>query len=386
MELRRVRLPLVRPFVSPSGAEAARDAVLVRLVTDRSEGWGECVAMAQPLYSAEYADAAEHVLRHHLVPRLFAALPRAGPTGAGADVTVGAAPAGAAGPTPLADDVGRALGAVQGHPMAKAALEMAVLDAELRAQGRSLGARLGATRAEVDCGVAVGLAPSLGALLDEVAGYLDQGYRRIKLKVHPGADVVPVAAVRDRFGAVPLQVDANGSYRVGDWPMLAALDPFDLLLVEQPLAPDDLLGSAEVARRIRTPVCLDESITSAAATATALALRACSVVNVKPGRVGGLLEAVRVHDVCRAAGVAVWCGGMLETGLGRAANLALAGLPGFTLPADLSGSDRYFTQDLTDAFVPVVGRLAVPAGPGLGVAPLPEVLAELTTSVELLRP
>jgi len=362
VELREVHLPLVRPFVSAAGPTSARSSLLIRLLTDGPDGWGECVALDEPLYSAEYLDAAAHVTRHHLVPRLL---------GAG---------------EVAAEDVARLLRPVQGHPMAKAALEMAVLDAELRLAGRPLAARLGATRAEVDCGVAVGIAPSLDALLDEVAGYLAQGYRRVKLKIHPGADVDQVAAVRGRFGDVPLQVDANGSYTVGQWPLLAALDPFDLLLIEQPVAVDDLLGAAEVARRIRTPVCLDESITSAAATATALAVGACSVVNVKPGRVGGLLEAVRVHDACVAAGVPVWCGGMLETGLGRAANLALAALPGFTLPGDLSGSDRYFTRDLTEPFVPADGRLRVPTGPGLGVEPLPEALAQLTTWVELLRP
>lgn len=361
VELLRVRLPLVRPFTTATGTETDREALLVRLLTDVGDGWGECVALGEPLYTSEYVDGAQHVLRHHLVPRLLAAGP----------VT--------------ADDVAGVLGAVQGHPMAKAALEMAALDAELRVAGRSLGDRLGAVRTEVDCGVAVGMADSLDALLDEVGSYLEQGYRRIKLKVSPGADLDPVFAVRERFGDVPLQVDANASYRIEDWPRLAALDPFDLLLIEQPLAPDDLLGSAELARLIRTPVCLDESITSAGAAATAVALGACSVVNIKPGRVGGLLEAVRVHDVCVAAAVPVWCGGMLETGLGRAANLALAALPGFTLPADLSGSARYFTRDITEPFVPVAGRLRVPTGPGLGVSPLPDVLAELTTSVELLR-
>ncbi len=367
VELRRVRLPLVRPFVTAVASTTARSSVLVRLLTDGGEGWGECVALDAPLYTSEYVEAAHHALRDHLVPRLLAAGAVAGGEVAG-------------------EEVARVLGPVQGHPMAKAALEMAVLDAELRAAGRSLAARLGGTRTEVDCGVAVGEAPSIGALLDEVAGYLDEGYRRIKLKVHPGADLEPVAAVRDRFPDVALQVDANGAYSVDQWPLLAALDPFDLLLIEQPVAADDLLGAAEVARRIRTPVCLDESITSAATAATALALGACTVVNIKPGRVGGLLEAVRIHDLCVAAGVPVWCGGMLETGLGRAANLALAALPGFTLPADLSGSSRYFPLDLTEPFVPVDGRLRVPTGPGLGVTPLPEALEELTVSVELLRP
>jgi O-succinylbenzoate synthase len=361
VELRRVALPLVRPFTSSAGGQDVRLALLVRVLSEAGDGWGECVAMAAPRYTSEYVDGADHVLRHHLVPLLLAPI----------DV--------------VAADVAGLLGAVQGHPMAKAALEMAVLDAELRAGGQSLGEWLGAVRPEVDCGVAVGMASSLDALLDEVAGYLAEGYRRIKLKVGPGADLGPVRAVRQRFGDVPLQVDANGSYRQDDWPALAALDPFDLLLVEQPLPPEDLLGSAEVARRIRTPVCLDESITSVEATATAIALGACSVVNVKPGRVGGLLEAVRIHDLCREEGVPVWCGGMLETGLGRAANLALAALPGFTLPGDLSGSDRYFARDLTPLFVPVAGRLAVPTGPGIGVEPIPDVLAEVTISLDLLR-
>ncbi len=361
VELRRVRLPLVRPFVTSAGSSAARDSLLVRLFSDEAEGWGESVALDEPLYTSEYADAAQHVTRHHLVPRLLAA----GELGA--------------------HDVARVLEPVQGHAMAKAALEMAALDAELQVSGQSLAAHLGATRSEVDCGVTVGLAPSTAALLDEVGGYLAQGYRRIKLKVHPGAELGPVAAVRERFGDVALQVDANGSYSVEQWPLLAALDPFGLLLIEQPVAADDLLGAAEVARRLRTPVCLDESITSANAAATALHLGACSVVNVKPGRVGGLLEAVRVHDLCLAAGVAVWCGGMLETGLGRAANLALAALPGFTLPGDLSGSARYFSRDLTDPFVPQDGRLRVPTAPGLGVQPIPAALRDLTTCVELLR-
>jgi O-succinylbenzoate synthase len=234
--------------------------------------------------------------------------------------------------------------------------------------------------------VSVGIAPSLPELLDEVDTYLQAGYRRIKLKIEPGWDAEPVQAVRDRFGDVPLQVDANTAYSLEDWPALAALDPFDLLLVEQPLDEDDLPGHAELARRIRTPVCLDESITSARVAEVAIAMGACAVVNIKAGRVGGYLEAVRIHDVCRAAGIPVWCGGMLETGLGRAANVALAALPGFTLPGDTSASDRYFHRDITTPFELVDGRLAVPTGPGLGVAPLPEVLDELTTDVQLVRP
>jgi O-succinylbenzoate synthase len=361
VELRRAELPLVRPFRTSFGTQTSKEVLLVRVLAGDGEGWGECVAMSEPLYSAEFVDGAEAVIRSHLLPRLFAA---------------GA---------PAAHAVAGLLAPVRGHPMAKAALEMAILDAELRGDGRSFAAELGAVRDAVDSGVSVGIAPSLPDLLDEVAGYLDAGYRRIKLKIEPGWDVVPVRAVRERFGDVPLQVDANAAYRLDGWEALAALDPFDLLLVEQPLDEDDLAGHAELARRITTPVCLDESITSVRSAQAAIAMGACAIVNIKAGRVGGYLEAVRIHDVCRAAGVPVWCGGMLETGLGRAANVALAALPGFTLPGDTSASDRYFHRDLTRPFELVDGRLAVPTGPGLGVEPLPEVLDELTTSVDLRR-
>ena len=359
IELRRVAMPLVTPFRTSFGTETARDVLLVRVVTGEAEGWGECVAMADPRYSAEYTEAAADVLRRYLVPALAA--------------------------TPRLDAyaVGPALAPFKGHRMAKAALETAVLDAELRAQQRPLSRELGAVHERVPCGVSVGIMSSIGELLDAVGGYLDEGYLRIKLKVEPGWDVEPVRAVRERFGAgVLLQVDANTAYTVADARHLARLDPFDLLLIEQPLDEEDILGHAELARLITTPVCLDESITSARTAAAAITLGAAAIVNVKPGRVGGYLEARRIHDVCVAHGVPVWCGGMLETGLGRAANVALAALPGFTLPGDTSASGRYFHTDLTEPFVLDEGHLSVPTGPGLGVAPLPDVLAAATTATE----
>ena len=223
----------------------------------------------------------------------------------------------------------------KGHRMAKAALEMGVLDAELRSAGRSFAQELGAVHERVPCGVSVGIMDSVPALLDAVGGYLAEGYVRIKLKIEPGWDVEPVRAVRERFGdEVLLQVDANTAYTLADARHLARLDPFDLLLIEQPLDEEDVLGHADLARLIKTPVCLDESIVSAQSAAAAIRLGACQIVNIKPGRVGGYLEARRIHDLCVAHGVPVWCGGMLETGLGRAANVALAALPGFTLPGD----------------------------------------------------
>jgi O-succinylbenzoate synthase len=249
----------------------------------------------------------------------------------------------------------------------------------------SLSHYLGGVRDMVDAGVAVGIAPSIGELLDTVAAHVEAGYRRVKLKVEPGWDVEPVRAVRERFGPdLLLQVDANASYTLADAPHLAMLDRFGLVLIEQPLPEDDLAGHAALARRITTPICLDESIRSARDAAAAIGAGACSVVNVKPGRVGGLLEARRVHDVCVAHDVPVWCGGMLETGIGRAANVALASLPGFTLPGDLSASDRYFEEDVTEPFVLDGGRLAVPPGPGIGVTPRTGRLDGCTTSVELL--
>ena len=362
VELRRVTLPLVAPFRTSFGTLTERDVLLVRVVTDTADGWGECVAFPDPGYSPEYVDGAHDVLRRFLVPRLLAA---------------GAVRAG---------DVSDLFAPVTGHPMAKAALELAVLDAELRVAGESLAERIGAVRPAVDCGVSVGMFP-IAELLDHVDGYVAAGYRRVKLKIEPGTDVAPVRAVRERHPDIALQVDANTAYTLADVDRLAALDPFDLLLIEQPLAEDDLLGHAELARRVRTPICLDESITSARVAEQAIALGACTVVNVKAGRVGGVLEAVRVHDVCASLGVPVWCGGMLETGIGRSANVALAALPGFTLPGDTSASDRYYARDVvTEPFVLDAGRLAVPAGPGLGVTVDTRFLAGITTAVETLRP
>jgi o-succinylbenzoate synthase len=357
VELRRIRMPLVSPFRTSFGVETERDVLLVHAVTEEAEGWGECVAMSDPLYSSEYVDAAVDVLTRFLVPAV-AAQPRL-------DATM----------------VGPALAAFKGHRMAKAALETAILDAELRAAGRPLARELGAVRDRVPCGVSVGIMNSIGELLDAVAGYIEAGYVRIKLKIEPGWDVEPVRAVRERFGDdVLLQVDANTAYTLADARHLARLDPFDLLLIEQPLDEEDVLGHADLAKIVRTPICLDESIVSARAAADAIRMGACEIVNIKPGRVGGYLEAKRIHDVCSAHGVPVWCGGMLETGLGRAANVALAALPGFTLPGDTSASDRYYRADITEPFVLDSGHLSVPTGPGIGVEPLPEALADVTTA------
>ena len=361
VELRRVTMPLVAPFRTSFGTEHDRQVVLVRVVTESAEGWGECVAMTEPLYSSEYVDAAADVIRRFLVPAL----------GEARDVEVHAAE--------------RAFARVKGHPMAKAAVETALLDAQLRQAGMSLGTFLGAVHEAVPAGVSVGIMDSIPELLDAVDGYLTEGYLRIKLKIEPGWDVAPVRAVRERFGDdMLLQVDANTAYSLADARQLAKLDPFDLLLIEQPLAEDDLAGHAQLARLLRTPICLDESITSARAAAEAIRIGATRIVNIKPGRVGGYLEARRIHDVCAANGVPVWCGGMLETGIGRAANVALAALPNFTLPGDTSASNRYYLRDITKPFVLEDGHVRVPVGDGIGVVPEQDALNDVTVSTEWL--
>jgi o-succinylbenzoate synthase len=348
--LHKLAMPLVRPFETSFGRQTTRVVLLVQVRnTDGATGWGECVAGESPFYSSEYVDGCEHVLRHYLAPALLRAT----------DVT--------------AESVASLTSFVVGHRMAKAALEAAVLDAQLRAAGTSFGAYLGAVAGWVDCGVSVGISPDLDTLLAEVSTYVEAGYRRIKLKIKPGWDFEPVAAVRSMLGAgALLQVDANTAYRAEDIDHLRELDAFHLLLIEQPFVEEDFATHVLLAQAITTPVCLDESILSADVATDAIRRGATSVVNIKAGRVGGYLEAVRVHNACVALDVPVWCGGMLETGVGRAANVALAALPGFTLPGDTSASDRYFAEDLIEE--PFVlgtgehaGQLAVPTGAGTGV-------------------
>ncbi len=362
VELVRIRLPLVTPFTTSFGRQTERDALLVHVRGEGADGWGECVTPAAPVYSEEFTDGAALVLRDHLVPRLGASRP-----GEPSDDAITAA------------DVAVRLRGHRGQRMAKAALETAVLDAQLRTAGTSLAGYLGAVRDRVPAGVSVGI-PDGGTaeLVDLVAGYLDAGYVRIKAKVMPGVDVQPMAALRERFGdRLTLQVDANMGYDPEDPSHQASLDGLDelgLVQVEQPFGADRLRAHAALAGRLRTPVCLDESIVDAGRAVEAIETGACAIVNIKPGRVGGLLESVRVHDACRERGVPVWCGGMLETGIGRAANVALAALPGFTLPGDTSASDRYFAEDLTDPFVLVDGHLEVPTTPGIGRTPRTDAL------------
>jgi O-succinylbenzoate synthase len=352
VELLRVRLPLVEPFTSATATTVAKEALLVHAVTDAGEGWSECGAPATPHYTYETIDTARAVLRDHLVPRARAGAPW--------------------------DDV-------RGHELAKAALATAMLDARLRADGESLARHLGGTRDRVPAGVVVGLAEDAARA---AARFAEAGYRRVKVKIAPGAAGDRVRAARRAVGdGVALHADGNGAFALDDTGALAelaALDDCALECLEQPLAPDALLAHARLATRIRTPICLDETVTSARVAADALALGACRVVSVKPGRVGGITEAVRVHDECVAAGAGALVGGMVATGIGRAVDVALASLPGFTVTGDLSASDRFFREDLTEPFLLEGGTLRVPTGPGIGVTVRGDVVRRCTVARERL--
>ncbi len=358
--LHRLRMPLASPFRTSYGTEKSRNTLLVQVIGPDVEGWGECVAEDEPLYSPEYSEGAQAVITRFLLPRLDSN-----------DVS--------------AARINALFAPVRGNQMAKGGIEAAVLDAECRLLDQPLSQRLGAVKDRVPGGVAIGLHDSISELLDAVDRYVAEGYQRIKLKIEPGNDVELVAAVRSRHGDIMLQVDANAAYNLNDAPHLAELDQYHLSLIEQPLAEDDLRSHAELAKLIRTPICLDESIVSPAAAFNAIAMGACHIVNIKPGRVGGYLEAVKIHDVCAEAGIPVWCGGMLETGIGRAGNVALAALPGFVLPGDISASKRYFLQDVTAAFELVDGHVNVPTGPGIGVVPDSDALRTFTVSTETVK-
>ena len=365
IELRRIALPLVTPFRTSFSTETHRDILLVRVETDDAVGWGECVSGNEPLYSNEYVEGSQQVMIDHLIPRLFAFRSR-----------------------PMsAHDVAQILRPVKDHRMAKAALEAAILDAQLRENNVSLATHLGSIHELVPSGVSVGIANSLDELVSTVGGYLDEGYARIKLKIEPGWDIEPVRVIRKTFGdQVPLQVDANTAFTREDGPLLAQLDPFNLLLIEQPLPEDDITGHALIARQVRTPICLDESIVSAHVAIDAIERGACSIVNIKAGRVGGYLEAVRIHNVCQQRGVPVWCGGMLETGIGRAMNVALAGLPNFTVTGDISASERFWKQDIVQQPIRLEsGQVRLPSGSGAGFEIDGPFLSDVSTSTITLR-
>ena len=366
IELREISLALKEPFRISSGVQSHRRILLVRLAGEGIEGWGESVAGEHPNYSPETVDTVWLAIRQWLAPRLLGRR-----CGSPAEVW------------PLLDRN------VRGHHMAKAALEMAAWDLAARAAGLSLAACLGGVRERIAVGISLGIQDSPAALVAKAAAARQRGYRKIKLKIEPGSDVEFVRAVRLALGPeAPLMADANNAYRPEDGERLALLDELDLLMIEQPLAWDDLLRHAELQRRLRTPICLDESITSPERAADMIALAAGRIVNVKPGRVGGLLQSLAIHDLCASHGIPVWCGGMLESGVGRGHNVALASLPNFTLPGDLSPSERYWERDVVEPAWTMDGDgwMQVPRDrPGIGVAIDLERVEALTVRRDELR-
>jgi O-succinylbenzoate synthase len=355
-ELRLVPLRLRERFEISSGARQDRTIMLLSLHGDGYVGWGECVAAEDPSYSYETTETAWHVLTEFVLPFVV----------------------GREASDP--DDVLAPAAWVRGHGMAKAVVEMAAWDLHARRVGASLAEVVGGGRRPVHVGVSVGLQPTDDALLERVGRFVDEGYRRIKIKIKPGRDVEMLRAVRERFPDVPLMADANSAYSLADAGRLQELDDLDLMMIEQPLAYDDIREHARLQERLRTPVCLDESIKTPGDAALALELGACRIINIKPGRVGGFAGSRAIHDLCRRHDVPVWCGGMLESGVGRAHNVALATLPGFTLPGDISASARYWERDLVrPEFVLQDGTLTLPDAPGIGVEPDLERIDSLAT-------
>ncbi len=345
--LRHIRLPLLHPFETSVGRTTERQIILVHLRdADGVEGWGECVAGEEPTYSEEWTETAWPTLQHILAPLLVGyELESAG----------------------HCEDL---FEHIRGNPMAKAALETACWDLEARRLNVPLAQLLGGSRAEIASGVSIGLQPSIDALLAKIAHELESGYQRIKIKIKPGKDMALLDAVRARFPGIALMADANSAYRLSDAPVLRQLDRFRLMMIEQPLAHDDIADHARLQREIETPICLDESIRSARDARQAIDAGACRIINIKVGRVGGHAEARRIESICRERKIDVWSGGMLEAGIGRAHNIALSSLPGFTLPGDVSASARYFEEDIIEPPVTVSprGTIAVPSGPGIGFA------------------
>lgn len=361
--LRRIELPLVAPFTTSFGTQTSREVLLVEVVgSDGTTGWGECVATRLPFYSEETVDGCESLLVGTLLPMLFAA-----------DIDH---PAG----------LEALFAPIRRNKMARAALECALWDLYARSNSVSLASALGGTRDEIEVGISIGLQDGDEALLDRVGAAVDAGFRRVKVKVRPGRDVAMVTAVRREFPEVALMVDANSAYTLADADHLRGFDDLELMMIEQPLAHDDIVDHAELARRIRTPICLDESIHGVDDARKALQLGAAALVNIKIGRVGGLTTSVRIHDLCRDAGVPVWCGGMLETGIGRATNIAMTSLPGFVLPGDTAPSANYWTRDLITPEVTMErGIVAVPDGPGLGYEVDRPWILELATRTRTVR-
>ena len=345
IELRHIKMQLVSPFTTSMGTEYTEEHIIVSVDSNGLTGWGECVAEETPFYSYETVKTAWHILEDFLIPSIlqkhFSNI----------------------------DEVIKSFSQVRGHRMAKAGIEAAVWDVLAKSKRISLSQMLGGTRDKIDVGVSIGIQKSESELIKKVSEYLVEGYKRIKIKISPDNDIRFVKALRKEFSDILLQVDANSAYKLEDAKILKEMDEFNLLLIEQPLGYEDIYDHSKLQRELKTPICLDESIHSLNDTRAAIELDSCRVINIKPGRVGGFTESKLIHDYCASKNIPVWCGGMLESGIGRAGNVALASLPNFTLPGDISASKRYYKEDIVEPEFTVNkdGTMDVPTKPGIGV-------------------
>jgi len=345
IELRHIKMELVSPFTTSIGTEYNEEHIIVRIDSNGITGWGECVAQANPFYTYETVKTAWHILEDFLIPSIL-----------GKNIL-------------SVDEAIFLYSRVRGHMMAKAGLEAALWDVFAKSNNISLSKMLGGIRKKIDVGVSIGIQNSEAELIKKVAGYLIEGYRRIKIKISPGKDIQFVKALRKEFADLLLQVDANSAYTLEDIKLFIEMDNYNLLLIEQPLGYEDIHDHSKLQRELKTPICLDESIHSLDDTRAAIELDSCRVINIKPGRVGGFTESKMIHDYCASKKVPVWCGGMLESGIGRAGNVALASLPNFTLPGDISASKRYYKEDIVEPefVVNSDGTMDVPTKPGIGI-------------------
>jgi O-succinylbenzoate synthase len=362
LTLREIHLKLVAPFETSMDRVSERRIILAEAHVDGVSGWGECTAGENPYYSPEDTETAWHILKNFLWPRLK-----------GKELSSAA-------------EVWPLLEQVRGHNMAKATVETAVWDAEAKLKNIPLWKLIGGERQEIPCGVSIGIKDSLDELSATVKKELTAGYQRIKIKIRPGKDLASVQRLRQDFPQIKLMVDANSAYRYEDLPLLKQLDAYYLMMIEQPLGWDDLFGHVEIQKNLQSPICLDECIHTYEQAEAAIALGACKIINIKLGRVGGLLQAKRIHDLCQRNNVPVWCGGMLESGIGRAQNIAMSTLPNFSLPGDVTASRRYWHEDVIAPEVTVSpqGTIKVPNGPGIGFAPRLDRIGSITVRQEHL--
>jgi O-succinylbenzoate synthase len=362
LTLREIHLPLVEPFQTSFETTALRRILLLEADVDGTTGWGESTAGEDPYYCYETVETARHILRDYLWPvmrgREFSS----------------------------ATEVWDYFSRVRGHNMAKAGLEIALWDAEAKQKNLPLWKHLGGKREEVSCGVSIGIQPTITELIAKVERELTAGYQRIKIKIKPGWDIEPVRALRERFPRIRLMVDANSAYTLADAAHLKELDAFYLIMIEQPLGWDDIYSHAQLQRQLDTPICLDECVLDVEHARAAIETGACRIINIKLGRVGGHTAARRIHDLCQSKGIPVWCGGMLESGIGRAHNIAMSTLENFSLPGDVSASRRYWQADIIQPEVEVSkqGTIRVPCAPGIGYTPCVERIESLTHRREVL--